>query len=166
MTRPLATLLAKLVLGVLAVLALYVLCTLFGLFLPLPVLISVGLAGGALWWILGAGADRADQLHAPALDLDVDVALPHSQDTRVRRLEELVHGAQPSRRMTGRALARTLGEIAEDRAGDPDAPPLSADLTRLIETARRPGSDPVGPIDRRRLHRCLHELALREERDR
>lgn len=168
MIRPWLPLLARLAISVLAALVLYVVCTLFGLFLPPPVLVSLGLACGTAWWIIDEGADRADQLHAPALDLDVDYALPHAQDTRVRRLEDLAYGAQPKRRMTHRGLLRTLGEIADERAHDPDAPPLSTDLTRLIETARHPDAEqhPVGPMDRRTLHRSLKELALREERDR
>ncbi|MDN5820860.1 MAG: hypothetical protein L0H74_04975 [Brachybacterium sp.] len=168
MIRPWLPLLTKLVISVLAALVLYGVCTLFGLFLPLPVLISLGLAGGTIWWFIDEGADRADQLHAPALDLDVDYALPHAQDTRVRRLEDLAHGAQPRRRMTHRGLLRTLGEIADERSLDPDAPPLGPDLNRLIETARQPDAEqhPVGPLDRRALHRCLRELAQHEERDR
>src|SRR5690606_31658701 len=105
MIRPWLPLLVKLAIGVAPALAPYFVCTLFGLYLPLPILVSVGLACGAIWWIIDEGADRADQLHAPALDLDADYALPHAQDTRVRRLEDLAHGAQPSRRMTSRGLA-------------------------------------------------------------
>ena len=121
MIRPWLPLLARLGLGVLVSLALYGVCTLFGLFLPLPVLSSLGLAGGAIWWIIDVGVDRADRLDGPALDLDVDYALPHAQDTRVRRLEGLAYGAQPRRRMTHRGLLRTLGEIADERGRDPDA---------------------------------------------
>ena len=168
MIRSWLPLLVKLAIGVALALALYVVCTFFGLYLPLPLLVSVGLACGAIWWIIDEGADRADQLHAPALDLDADYALPHAQDTRVRRLEDLAHGAQPSRRMTSRGLVRALDEIAEERARDPDAPALSNGLERLLVTARHPDAEthPVGPIDRRALHRCLTELASREERDR
>ncbi|MGP9611753.1 hypothetical protein ACT3TE_00675 [Brachybacterium sp. AOP42-B2-9] len=168
MIRSWLPLLVKLAIAVVLALVLYFICTLFGLYLPLPILFSVGLACGAIWWIIDEGADRADQLHAPELDLDADYALPHAQDTRVRRLEDLAHGAQPSRRMTSRGLARTLGEIAEERARDPEAPALSTGLERLLEIARHPDAEthPVGPIDRRALHRCLTELASREERDR
>lgn len=158
----------RLALAALVAVVIQLACTLVGLVLPLSMLVALGLLGGALWWVLGAGAERADQLHAPALDLDADYALPHAQDTRVRRLEDLAHGAQPSRRMTSRGLARTLDEIAEERARDPEAPALSTGLERLLETARHPDAEthPVGPIDRRTLHRCLTELASREERDR
>jgi hypothetical protein len=168
MIRVRLPLLVKSAIGLALALALYAVCTLFGLFLPLPILVSAGLVCGAVWWILDAGADRADQLHAPELDLDVDYALPHAQDMRVRRLEDLAHGAQPHRRMTQRGLVRTLAEIADERARDPDAPALSPGLTRLLETARHPEAEnrPVGPLDRRALHRCLTELAPREERDR
>lgn len=140
----------------------------FDLLIPLPVPIALGLVGGTIWWITRSGAARADQLDAPELDLDVDYALPHSRDMRVRRLEDLLHGAQPSRRMTSRALARTLGDIADERARDTGAPPLSDGLTRVIAQARHPDAEghPVGPIDRRTLHRYLGELAAGEERDR
>lgn len=168
MLRSWMPLLIRLALGAVLAVAAYFVCTLIGLYLPLAMLIAVGLTGGAAAWIINQGADRADQLHAPALDLDVDYALPHAQDTQVRRLEDLAFGAQPRRRMTARGLARVLGEIADERARDPEAPDLSPGLARLIETARRPDAEkhPVGTIDRRGLHRCLTELAPREERDR
>lgn len=168
MIRSWSPLLLRLVLGAVGAVVVRFACTLFGLYLPLAMLIVLGLAVGAVLWILHEGADRADQLHIPALDLDVDYALPHGQDTQVRRLEDLAHGAQPRRRMTGRGLARVLGEIADERARDPDAPALSPALARLIETAREEDADahPVDSIDRRTLHRSLTELAPREERDR
>lgn len=168
MIRSWMPLLIRLVLGAAAAVAAHLVCRIIGLVLPLPVLLSVGLACGTALWIIAQGADRADHLHAPELDLDVDYALPHAQDVQVRRLEDLAFGAQPRRRMTGRALARVLGEIADERARDPDAPDLSPALARLIETARRPDAEehPVGAIDRRGLHRCLRELAPSEERDR
>lgn len=168
MIRTWRPLLIRLALGAVLAVAAYFVCTLIGLYLPLAMLISVGLACGAALWIIDQGADRADQLHAPELDLDVDYALPHAQDTQVRRLEDLAFGAQPRRRMTSRGLARVLGDIADERAHDPEAPELSPGLTRLIETARRSDAQdhPVGAIDRRGLHRCLNELAPREERDR
>lgn len=167
MIRSWLPLLLRLAAGIVLALALYGLCTLFGLFLPVPMMVAVGLIGGVLWWVLGADADRADPLRAPGLDFDADYALPHAQDTRVRRLEDLAYGAQPSRRMTGRGLLRTLGEIADERAREPEAPALGPDLSRLIETARHPDAEnhPVGAIDRRSLHRFLNELAQREERD-
>lgn len=167
MIRAWLPLLTRLAGGVLIALVLYAACRLFALILPLPMLLACGLLAGAIWWALGVGADRADHLHAPALDLDADYALPHAQDTMVRRLEDLTYGAQPNRRMTSRGLVRTLGEIADERARDPDAPALSPGLTDLMETARHPDTEnhPVGPLDRRALHRCLNELAPREERD-
>lgn len=84
MTRSWRPLLIRLGLGAALSLAAYFVCTLIGLYLPLAVLLAVGLTGGAALWIIDQGADRADQLHTPALDLDVDYALPHAQDTRVR----------------------------------------------------------------------------------
>lgn len=168
MRGALARLLLRLLLCAVVALAAIGIAALFGVRVPLPIPLALALAAGALWWIADQGAERADPLDAPELDLDADFALPHGQDMRVRRLEDLVHGAQPHRRMTARGLARVLGEIAEERARDPEAPPLSPGLRTLIEAAREPdgAAHPVGPIDRRTLHRCLTELAPREERDR
>lgn len=161
-------LLWRLAVGVAAMLALVGVCALFGLLIPLPIPIAVGLVAGAAWWAMNVAPARADHLDSPPLNLDADYALPHARDMRVRRLEDLIHGAQPSRRMTSRGLARTLGDIAEERAHDPAAPPLSEPLERLIAQARHPDAEnhPVGPIDRRALHRHLRELAAGEERDR
>lgn len=168
MIRTWMPLLIRLGIGAALALVTYLLCTLFGLYLPLALLITLGMLSGVVLWFLRVGADRAEGLLAPALDLDVDYALPHAQDTRVRRLEDLAHGAQPRRGMTQRGLGRLLGEIADERARDPDAPELSPALARLIETARRADAEehPLGAIDRRTLHRSLTELAAREERDR
>lgn len=168
MIRNLLPLLWRLGISVVAALVVVGVCALFKLLIPLPVPIALGLSIGTIWWIIHVGADRADQLDAPQLDFDADYALPHAQDMRVRRLEDLIHGAQPSRRMTSRGLARTLGDIADERSRDPDAPPLSQGLTQLIAQSRHADAEshPVAPIDRRALHRYLRELAVGEERDR
>src|SRR5699024_12468777 len=96
-----------------------------------------------------------------ALDEAADYARPRAQDQRGRRLEDMIYGAPPRRRMTARSLSRLLGEIADERGHDPAAPPLSADLASRIAKARHPDADDhlVGPIDRRTLHRYLRELA-------
>ena len=144
---------------------------LFDLRIAWPVPLAVGLVVGAALWMIHMEADRDEPPNHPDLDLEADYALPHAQDMRVRRLEDAVHGAQPSRRMTARALGQVLGEVADERAQDPTARPLSRDLVQLIERARTPADadgtvPPVPPIDRRTLHRYLRELAAREERDR
>lgn len=159
--RSLRPLLVRMALCVGAVLAVVGVCALFGLRFSLPFPIALGVVGGTLLWIHHAGIPRADHLSTPALDLDADYALPHAQDQRVRRLEDMIHGAQPRRRMTARSLSRILGEIADERAHGSAAPPLSADLSSRIIEARHPDADshPVGPIDRRTLHRYLRELA-------
>lgn len=161
MITTLRPLLVRMVLCVGAALAIVGVCALFGLLFSLPIPIALGLVCGALLWIHHVGIPRADHLSAPALDLDADYALPHAQDQRVRRLEDMIHGAQPRRRMTARSLSRALGEIADEREHAPSAPPLSADLVSRIAAARHPDADehPVGPIDRRTLHRHLRELA-------
>lgn len=168
MIGELRPLLVRMAISVAAALALVGLFALFDLQMSLPFPIALGLVVGALLWIFHIGISRADQLSTPELDLDADYALPHAQDQRVRRLEDMIHGAQPHRRMTARSLSRVLGELADERAHDPAAPPLSADLASRIAEARHPDADdhPVGPIDRRALHRYLRELAPGEERDR
>ena len=146
-----------------ATVVLALLCRLIGLELSLPLPIAVGIIAGAMWWFLRVGPDRAEHTHVPDVDLDADYALPHAQDMRVRRLEDMIHGAQPHRRMTSRGLALVLADIAEERARDPDAPAPGPELSRLLRTARTEGAT-VPPIDRRALHRYLDELAPREER--
>lgn len=165
---PITRLVVRLAICALVALAIVALLSLFGLRIPLPVPIAVALTIGAIWWMVQSGATRDDPLHAPDLDLDADYALPHARDMRVRRLEDLIHGAQPTRRMTARGLARTLGDIADERAHDPAAPPLGENLAQLIAESRHADAEshPVGPIDRRALHRYLRELASGEERDR
>ena len=161
MIATLRPLLMRMAVCVGAALAVVGVCALFGLHFSLPLPIALGVVGGALLWISHVGLPRADHLRAPALDLDADYALPHAQDQRVRRLEDMIYGAQPRRRMTARSLSRVLGEIADERGHDPAAPPLSADLASRIAKARHHDADdhPVGPIDRRTLHRYLRELA-------
>lgn len=169
MTRTeLTSLLLRLAIGLGLALAVVGVAALFDLRLPLPYPLALGLVGGAVSWLLDHSPDHADQLSAPALDLDVDYALPHGSDARVRRLEDMAWGAQPRQAMTARALARTLDEIAQERARDPDAPPLPEDLRALLREAREadPEAHPVPPIDRRALHRHLHQLADGEERER
>lgn len=160
MTRDLRSLLVHLG-GALAVgVVLVLVCRLFGLLLAPAVVAGAALLVGAAVWFLREPPERDAQPDPPPLDLDADYQLPHGQDARVRRLEEMVHGAQPSRRMTARSLARVLGEIADERARDPEAPPLDPELRDLIERAREgEGSDASAPaIDRRALHRFFRRL--------
>lgn len=168
MNRDLRRLLIHLLGGVAIAMLLIGVAALFQLRIPLPIPLTIALVGATVWWIIRSGADRAESPAFPRLDLDADYALPHAQDTRVRRLEDLIHGAQASRRMTSRGLARALGDIADERAHDPASSPPSRDLARLIATARESDAEahPVGPIDRRTLHRYLRELAAGEERPR
>ena len=163
MRGELTGLLRRIVLAVGAAVALALACRPAGLEVPLPLPVAAGTLAGAAWWYLHVGVDRAEPVRAPGLDLDVDYALPHAQDMRVRRLEDMIHGAQPHRRMTSRGLALVLAEIAEERAWDPEAPPLGPELEGLLRTVRTSDA-PVPPIDRPTLHRYLDELAAREER--
>ena len=161
MSAGLRSLLLHAVVGAAAALAVVAACALAGLHLSLPTMVAAGLAAGAAIWLLRLEPSRADQLDSPPLDLDVDYALPHGQDIRVRRLEDMIHGAQPHRRMTARTLARTLADIAAERELDPQAPPLSAPLQDLVDRARHedPEAAPIRAIDRRTLHRHLRELS-------
>ena len=161
MTRELRSLVLHLLVSAVIALVVFGGLAAAGLTMALPTLLAAGLAAGAAVWLLRLEPSRADQIDAPALDLDVDYALPHGQDIRVRRLEDMIHGAQPNRRMTARTLARTLAEIAQERALDPQAPPLSPPLQDLIDRARHedPEAAPIHAIDRRTLHRHLRELA-------
>lgn len=163
MRGELTGLLWRIVVAAVAAVGLALALRLAGLEVPLPLPIAAGILAGAAWWFLHVGTDRAEPVHAPDLDLDADYALPHAQDMRVRRLEDTIHGAQPHRRMTSRGLALLLAEIAEERALDPEAPPLGPELSRLLHTVRTPEAT-IPPIDRPTLHRYLDELAAREER--
>ena len=154
----------RMLIGAAIALALVGVCTVFGLAFALPLPLTLGVAGGALSWVISTDPARADHLDPPPLNLDAEYALPHAQDARVRRLEEMIHGAQPNRRMTARALARVLGEVAAERDhADPSgtAPPLSPALQALLDQAAHPdaAAHPVHSIDRRTLHHHLRELA-------
>lgn len=161
MSAGLKSLLLHVLGGAAAALALLGIFTFVGMRMSLPMVLAGGLAAGAAIWLVRLEPSRADQLDGPPLDLDVDYALPHGQDVRVRRLEDMIHGAQPHRRMTARTLARTLAEIAAERAQDPQAAPLSAPLQDLIDRAQvgDPEAPPIRAIDRRTLHRHLRELS-------
>ncbi|MGP9538736.1 hypothetical protein ACT3SP_12040 [Brachybacterium sp. AOP43-C2-M15] len=165
MTRPQRSLLVHVLGGAVLAGVVVAVCALFDLRLSLPILMAAGLASGTALWAVRRRPARADHLDGPRLDLDADYALPHGQDIRVRRLEDMIHGAQPNRRMTARSLARTLAEIADERARDPQAPPLSPQLTDLLERAATADAEasPLRPIDRRTLHRHLRELAATGE---
>ncbi|GAA1335006.1 hypothetical protein NLU66_16010 [Brachybacterium sp. NBEC-018] len=142
----------RLLIGAATALVVVLVCSLFDLQLALPLPLALGLAAGAIAWWVHVGVDHADQLHSPPLDLDVDYALPHAQDQRVRRLEETIHGAGPRRRMTTGALVRELEGLAAARGVHLDLP-------------RRSGPDgpEAVPVDRAALHRHLRQLAAADE---
>lgn len=166
MTRILRALIPRLLLAVTTMLLLVIALRLIGMHLALPVPLAIALAGGALWWIAGVAADVATPLETPELNLDPGYALPHAQDPVVRRIEDTLYGAQPRRRTSTRALGQLLGRLAdqrEHRAGPQGAPPLSPALQDLIGHSRDPQAhDAPRPVDRRFLHRILHELATPE----
>ena len=149
MTRILRGLVPRLLLAVAAVLLLVIALRLIGMHLALPV-----------------PAEVAIPLESPELNLDPGYALPHAQDPAVRRIEDTLYGAQPRRRTSTRALGQLLGRLAdqrEHRAGPQGTPPLSPALQDLIGHSRDPKvHDAPRPVDRRFLHRILHELATPE----
>ncbi|MGY5764047.1 hypothetical protein ACXET9_02450 [Brachybacterium sp. DNPG3] len=167
MNADLRSLLLRLAISTAGMLAVVGVCAAFGLRFSLPLPIALALIIGAISWLLNSTPRRADHVDAPRLDLDADFALPHAQDMRVRRTEDMIHGAQPSRRMTSRGLARTLAEIDDERRHDTAAPPLSGELDAILRAAREgdAAAHPVGPIDRRHLHRYLRELSRHSDQE-
>lgn len=121
---------------------------------PAPVLVlALGLAG--VRWLSRRRVETAPALQAPSPEHADRLVRPDAYDLRVRRLEDMVHGAHPSRMYTATRLAHTLLEIAE--AAPPEArarlsPPLQDLLRRAREGSTVPG------LDRRTLHRYLREL--------
>src|SRR5699024_1990969 len=103
-------LLLRMALFVAAALALLCLCALLGLRLTLPLPLARVLMSGALLCSAPVVAPPAESLSAPDLVRDPGYPRPHAQHQRVRRLEDLIYGAQPHRRMTARGLMRVLGE--------------------------------------------------------
>lgn len=168
MRAELRSLLLRVTLGAVIALAIVGICGLFGLHLPLALLLAAGIGLAAAGWVIAHPPAQDPAPDPPPLDLEADFVLPHAQDLRVRRLEDILHGAQPSRRMTSRALGRVIEEIAEERSRNASAPPLSDELTAFITASRGPEATArtVGPLPRRTLHRFLRELAAGEERNR
>lgn len=127
----------------------------------LPILLFLAVA--VVLWGLRVGVDRAESSSLRPLDVNADWASPDAGDINVRRLEDRIASAQPSHRITARALARTLADID-------DANPrhdLSDPLAHLLAEAREEDRDahPIAPITRPVLHRYLRELAAQSEKE-
>lgn len=152
----------------LAVAFIVVVLSRFALVLDPVIPVSIALALATIVWLASAPTDRDDTLGTPSLQTDVTDTPPHGDDLAVRRLEDMIDGAQPHRRMTGRALGQVLGDIADDREHREGAAPLSAPLARLIRDARStdPDAPEIGAIDQRTLHRYLRELSAPPQEDR
>ncbi|MDO5662266.1 MAG: hypothetical protein Q4G40_06195 [Brachybacterium sp.] len=129
--------------------------------------IVLALAGATLLWLLRSGVERAHSADVPRRNDDPEYASPDASDVRVRRLEDMVFSAQPSRRISQRALGQLLGHLADealarrdraagrtaDRSAE-DRTELPEELRTLIRLSRTPDST-VSPITRRELHAHL-----------
>lgn len=148
---------------IIALVVVFVVLMTFQLVLSVWVPLALALIIAAILWAVNAPVDRDHAVVTPELNPDPDYQVPHGDDLQVRRLEEMIHGAQPRRRMTGRSLGRTLGRAAALRSAQ--APALSVDLQQFIARASDPDAEdePMPRIDRRTLRRYLTELAATEE---
>lgn len=162
MSRRLRSLLVHLAAALAAALVLMVVLRVAGQilhpWLPLAVLLVVALCA----WLLSPDLRTADALETPALDDEPEALSPHAADVTVRRLEEMIHGAGPRRRMTSRALGQVLARAAEEREHRDDAPPLPEDLRSLMRAASAEDGTPVPPVSRTDLRRWLRALAAPE----
>ncbi|PWH07683.1 hypothetical protein DEO23_03415 [Brachybacterium endophyticum] len=164
--RRLRTLPSRLGAALLALLALTLGLRLLGIVLhpvlPLALLLVIALIS----WLVSSELETADALDPPYLDDDPEAASPHAGDVVVRRLEEMIHGAAPRRRMTSRTLGRALAEVATERSHRDDARALPQDLQDFLTEATRPlpaddarTAPPLAPVDRATLHRWLRALS-------
>jgi hypothetical protein len=125
--------------------------------LPLTVMLVVALCT----WLLSPEVQIADALAPPQLDDDPEAVSPHASDVAVRRAEEMMHGAAPRRRMTSRALGRSLSLAAEEHDRRSESAPLPEDLRDFlaVTTAENSERERMPPVPRRTLHRWLRALA-------
>ncbi|MCG7310596.1 hypothetical protein [Brachybacterium sp. ACRRE] len=170
MSRVLRSLLVRLALAVCATAVLMGVLGIFGHYLhpwlPLAVALVIALAS----WLLTPELAGADALETPLLDDEPEVVSPYGADVTVRRLEEMMHGAGPRRRMTGRSLGRMLAIAAAerdhrdhaDRTGQ--APPLPEDLRAFLRACEDPDAGSVPAVTRPALQRWLRALSPQEDR--
>ncbi|MFC0675256.1 hypothetical protein [Brachybacterium hainanense] len=159
--RELAVLLRDIAIGLATALLAIIVLSFVGMHLQPILPLSLAVLGATGLWFLRRGISRADAADHPELDLDPDAARPDARDVLVRKMEAAAYSAQPSRKITGRAVSQILARIAEEREHREDVPPLSEGLRRLIAESQQGDHDahPIGPIDRAALHRHLRELA-------
>ncbi len=144
MTRDLRRLLIGSIVLIVITLVTVLILMAFDLVLDPAIPFAIALTIAAAVWIVSAPLERDDALAPVVLDPDPDRVAAHSYDLWVRRLHDMVDGAQAHRRMTGRELGRVLGEIAAERARAPPSPrplPRTAGPDRPVPTHRRGRSD-------------------------
>jgi hypothetical protein len=168
MHRPLSRLGIHLAVAVVATAVLWLLLRIAGYILNPVVPLGVLLVLAVAVWLMRSGIEVAYPVRTPRLDPDPTNGTPYSGDVTVRRLEDMMYAAQPQHRMTSRALGQMLGDAAEEHDTHEHAPALGEDLRHLIAESREPDADahPVPPVDRRKLHRYLRELAATSQEDR
>lgn len=133
-------------------------------FYPVPTLV-VAATVGVLWWAVMMVSDWPPyERWEPAAV--VDPSLRVASDSRTRRIESMLSGADAKHRMSMRDVARTLAAIVADTLvrsyeADPDDP-LAAAPGRLspglIEFLRAEPDGRVPYVTRRALHAWLTEI--------
>lgn len=171
----LRSLLVRLGLAVAATAALMAVLGFFGHFLHPWLPLAVALVIALLLWLLSPELAGADALEPPPLDDDPEAISPYGADVTVRRLEEMIHGAGPRRRMTGRSLGHLLARAAAEREHsdhrdprDPREPrdgaaPLPEDLRAFLRACEAEDGRPVPPVTRTDLRRWLRALSPQED---
>lgn len=170
MSRVLRSLLVRLALAVCATAVLMGVLGIFGHFLHPWLPLAVALVIALVSWLISPELAGADALETPLLDDDPEAVSPYAADVTVRRLEEMMHGAGPRRRMTGRSLGRMLALAAAERdhrdraVHTGQAPPLPEDLRRFLRACEEPGTGSVPAVTRPALQRWLRALSPQEHR--
>ncbi|WP_152351666.1 hypothetical protein [Brachybacterium subflavum] len=173
MSRVLRSLLVRLALAVCATAVLMGVLGIFGHFLHPWLPLAATLVVALVSWLLSPELAGADALETPLLDDDPEAVSPYAADVSVRRIEEMMHGAGPRRRMTGRSLGRMLALAAAEREHRDQrvhadhtgqAPPLPEDLQRFLRACEDPDAGSVPAVTRPALQRWLLALSPQEHR--
>ncbi|MBK0332797.1 hypothetical protein I8D64_15450 [Brachybacterium sp. MASK1Z-5] len=170
MSRVLRSLLVRLALAVCATAVLMGVLGIFGHYLHPWLPLAVALVIALVSWLLTPELAGADALETPLLDDEPEAVSPYAADVTVRRLEEMMHGAGPRRRMTGRSLGRMLALAAAERDHrdhadhSGQAPPLPEDLRAFLRACEDPDAGAVPAVTRPALQRWLRALSPQEDR--
>ena len=144
--RPERSLLRALVVGTLLGTALGVALLVLRFELPLVAWALAGAAVGLAWWALGHLLP--DDGEVPPEPMAPPTSHPSDPDRETRALHAQLRGAASGNDTTTKALHRTIGDLARERAGDGPYPPALAAYLR---------ADPH-PLSRARLRTILKEL--------